>query len=93
MYLTRVKNLQNFHFHLNNSLPAKCRTNQPVYEILVVVAYALTHSLNMHVQLSSGVPTLDVQTVKAPSRLPRCAGLPEPSLLAYVLSTKILSAG
>ena len=51
----------------------------------------------MHMQPSYGAsclmfvyfPSSCVQTVKALARLRACAGLPEPSLVAYVISTII----
>ena len=59
----------------------------------------LTHSSNEHTQPSSGARsfvyfhTYCVWTEKALVRLRRCAGSPEPSLVACVISTIILWAG
>ena len=67
--------------------------------------YAQSHSLNMHVQLSSGarqvkfdlmfhlLSYLCVRAVEAVARMRRYAGLWEPSLLTYVMTTKISCAG
>ena len=63
-----------------------------------VNACMVTHSLNLHTQPSDGAilfdcfvyfHTLCMRTAKALAWLRGCAGSPEPSLVAYVISTII----
>ena len=80
-------------------------TNEPAHEILALFPFR-KFILQMHMPSHPVAldvwffvwpvvyfPSLCVRTVKALARLRGCAGSPEPSLVAYVVSTKIAWAG
>ena len=51
--------------------------------------YVSSHSSSMHAQLFSADKGLDLDVMKSLARLHRSKGLPEPQVLANVISNKI----
>ena len=87
------------------SQPEKSKPNEPANEIMGLF---ILHKLILQTRMRSHPVGLDVWffvkpfvyfhtscvwTVKALARLRECTGLPEPSLVAYVISTTISYAG
>ena len=82
-----------------------CTWNEPAHEImtlfvlrnLILQTRMRSHPIGLDVWFLFGpcvyFHTLCVRTAKALARLRRCAGSPEPSLVAYVISTIISWAG